>query len=210
MSKVRRSWLVLLPVLGAALGVVVGCSDRPSRLSAPGIPGDAPQQAIELYDGDGDGAIGGVELDKSPPLKSGLKRADGDGNGQLTADEIASRIAAWKNSGLALSRLAVTVQKGGQKVEGAEVKLVPEPFLGEGVKAASGTTDSDGVAHLRISDDPDESGVHLGYYRIEVSKKGSGGKEILPASNNTSTQHGVEVAPDDPNMGGFTVKLLDK
>src|SRR5690606_11880119 len=99
----------------------------------------------------------------------------------------------WKRSGLALTRLAVTVQKGGQGLEGAEVKLIPEEFLGPGVKPASGTTDSAGVAHLRISNDPDEAGVHLGFYRIEVSKKSTSGQETLAASNNTATQHGVEI-----------------
>ncbi len=195
--------------LVCGLVVLAGCSGRQSRLSAPGVAKDAPKAAIAQYDTDGDGAIGGDELDKVPALKASLKRADQDGDGKISEQEIAARVAAWKKSGLALSRLAITVQRGGQGVADAQVKLIPESFLGPNVKPASGITDSSGVAHMRISDDPDESGVHLGYYRIEITKQ-SGGKETIAASNNTATQHGVEIAPDDANMGGFTVKLLEK
>lgn len=187
--------------------LVAGCSGRPSKLAAPGVAKDAPQKAIAQYDTDGDGTISGDELDKAPALKASLKRGDADGDGKLTADEIAKRIEVWKNSGLALTRLAITIERGGQGVPDAEVKLIPEEFLGPNVKPASGTTDSAGVAHMKISDDPDESGVHLGYYRIEITS--TSGKAI-PASNNTATQHGVEISPDDANMGGFKVKLLDK
>src|SRR5690606_15510952 len=103
---------------------------------------------------------------------------------------------------------SVAVMQSGKPVANAEVTFVPESFLGPGIKQAQATTDSDGGAHMKISDDPDESGVHLGYYRVEVSKKQPRGKETLPASNNSKTKHGVEVAPDDPSMGGFTLKLL--
>lgn len=191
-----------------ALPVSIGCGGGQSRLAAPGVAGDASEAAIAEYDSNGDGVIGGNELDQCPALQSSLRRADLDGDGKVSADEIDKRIAVWKNSGLALTRLAVTVKQGGQPVSDAEVTFVPESFLGPSIKQAQGVTDSDGVAHMRISSDPDEAGVHLGYYRVQVSKKLPNGKETLSASNNAQTKHGVEIAPDDPRMSGVTLNLL--
>ncbi len=195
-------------LLSAVLLMSAGCGGGQSRLAAPGVAGDASEAAIAKYDNDGDGAIGGNELDLCPALKSSLKRADQDGDGKISAAEIDERIAVWKKSGLALTRLAVTVKQNGQPVTDAEVTFVPEDFLGTGIKQAQGTTDADGVAHMRISDDPDEAGVHLGYYRVEVSKIQPSGKESLPARNNAKTEHGVEVAPDDPSLSGITLNVL--
>jgi hypothetical protein len=67
--------------------------------------------------------------------------------------------------------------------------------------------DTDGVAHIRISQSPDEAGVHLGYYRVVVSKKDAEGKETLPSSNNTETEIGIEVTPDDPSSSRMTIQL---
>src|SRR5690606_17902301 len=106
-------------VLLCGLATVIGCGGGQSRLAAPGVAGDAPQAAITQYDTNSDGAIGGEELDKVPALKVSLKRADQDGDGKLTAEEIAARVAAWKKSGLALTRLAITVKMNGQPVTGA-------------------------------------------------------------------------------------------
>lgn len=204
----RDSLSSIAVILGATL--LVGCSGAQSRLAAPGVAADAGEEAISQFDNNGDGALGGEELQQVPSIKSSLNRTDQNGDGKITADEIDARVAVWKNSGLALTRLAVTVLKNGSPVSNADVTLVPAEFLGPAIKAAKGTTDSEGVAHMRISKDPDESGVHLGYYRVEVSKKDAAGSETLPESNNTATQHGVEVTPDDPRVNRLTVNLLNE
>ncbi|TWT78323.1 EF hand [Posidoniimonas polymericola] len=192
-----------------SLAVALGCSGAQSRLSQPGVKRDAAKSAVDKYDTDGDGSLGAAEIAASPALQASLKRTDKDGDGRITPEELDARFAVWRNSGVALTRLAITVRQSGRPVAGASVKLVPEEFQGQAIKSASGTTDSEGVAHMKISDHPDEAGVHLGFYRIEVSKTDQAGQETLPASNNTDTKLGVEISPDDPSSSRLNLQLLD-
>jgi hypothetical protein len=190
-----------------ALLALVGCGGRPGRLGQPEFPADAGEQAVAKYDANGDGGIGGGELEKVPALKATLKRVDANSDGQASAEEINARIAAWKKSQVALTRVAATVRMGGRPLPDATVKLVPESFLGDAVKPAQGITDASGSAHLQISPDPDESGVHLGYYRVEVTKAGADGKEQVPARYNAATELGAEITRDDPNSDRLTLDL---
>ena len=206
MHRHRRPWCSLCLVLCCS----IGCSGRKSRLAQPGIEAGAAEAAIAEYDTNGDGAIGGDELNKVPALKASLKRADKNGDGKISADEIDERLAVWKNSQLALTRVVAVVRQGGRPLPDAEVTLVPEKFLGPDVKAAKGTTDATGSVHLKISTDPDEAGVHLGYYRVEVSKKKADGSEAIPARFNSETEFGLEVAPDDPNLDRVVLDMSSR
>lgn len=194
-------------LVSIAIPLTFGCSSGPPALRAPEIPRDAGKNAVAKYDSDGDGAIGGAELDKVPALKATLSRADANGDGKVSAEEIDARIAAWKRSQVALSRVVATVNQNGRAVSGATVTLVPEEFLGDAVKAASGTTDSTGSVHLKISDNPDEDGVHLGYYRVEVSRTTPDGKETIPARYNSETQIGKEVTRDDASSDTLLIDI---
>ena len=79
------------------------------------------------------------------------------------------------------------------------------------MKAAEGTTRNDGTTHILISpSNPDEAGVHLGFYRVEISKKGADGKELIPARYNTESELGIEVARDDPPAGNLVADLKSK
>lgn len=200
----------VFPIASLAILACVGCSNAPSRLDPPGIPEDAGQAAVTKYDANGDGLIGGDELAKVPALKATLKRVDANGDGLVSAEEINERIAAWQKSRVALTRVAATVRRDGQPLSGAVVTLVPESFLGDAVKAAKGTTDGSGNVHLEISSDPDERGVHLGYYRVEVTLAGADGKEQIPARFNTETEQGTEITRDDPTSDHLVVNLTGK
>lgn len=189
----------------AVLIVAGGCSGRPGRLLPPGIPAEAGQEAVTKYDANGNGAIDGDELSKVPALKATLKRVDKNGDGEVSAEEITERIAAWQKSKLAITRSIVTLRRDGRPLANATVTIVPESFLGPSVKAANGTTDATGSASLQISSNPDERGVHLGYYRVEVTKPGSDGKEQLPARFNSETELGTEIIGDAADM--FTLDL---
>ncbi len=94
-------------------------------------------------------------------------------------------------------------------LSGATVTLVPEKFMGETVKTATGTTDSTGLGHLSMSEQ--EPGTNVGYFRIEVSKK-QGGQEIVPAKYNSQTQLGGFIAPGSPliDEGSLVLKLSGK
>ncbi len=66
------------------------------------------------------------------------------------------------------------------------------------------------MTHLAISSSPDEAGVHLGFFRIQVSKKKADGTETIAARYNTETELGVEITPEDPNSDRLTVDLTSR
>ena len=51
---------------------------------------------------------------------------------------------------MGISTLEVDVSLGNRPLPGAEVRLVPESYLGSGPKIASGTTDTDGFAKISV------------------------------------------------------------
>ncbi len=194
--------------LCAVLIAASGCSGRPGRLPPPGIPAEAGQEAVTKYDANGNGAIDGDELSKVPALKATLARVDKNGDGQVSAEEVDERIAAWQKSKLAITRSIVTVRRNGRPLAGATITIVPESFLGPSVKSATGITDATGSASLQISSNPDERGVHLGFYRVKVTKPDAGGKEQIPARFNSETTLGAEIIGDAVDM--FTLDISGK
>lgn len=193
--------------MAIALSASVGCSGKPGRLAFPDIPSNAGENAVSEYDANGNDAIDGEELDEVPALKATLQRVDKNGDGKVAAEEIQQRIESWEASKTALMRFVVTVQRNGQPLEGATVTFIPESFLGNSLKTAKGVTRGSGSAAVEISRDPDESGIQLGYYRIEVTKPDASGKESIPARFNTETELGAEICRDDPNADMLTLKL---
>ena len=117
---------------------------------------------------------------------------------KITAEEIDARIREWKarGTGRVIVVCRVVRRDGGSKepIDGAEVKFVPEDFLGPGLTTGSGTTDGGGTARIsqpsRGAGDP-ARGISPGFYRVEITK----GDEI-PAKYNTATVLGQEVAAD--------------
>jgi hypothetical protein len=194
----------------AVLLTSMGCSGKPGRLDPPDIPADAGEQAVAKYDADGSGSIDGAELTKVPALKATLGRVDKNNDGRVTAEEINQRIDSWRHSKTALMRFVVNIRRDGSPLEGATVTLVPESFLGTALKTAKGTTRGNGSANVEISRNPDESGVQLGYYRIEVTKPDQSGKELLPARFNTDTELGAEICRDDASADNLTLHLNGK
>ncbi|MCC7086984.1 MAG: hypothetical protein IT427_18445 [Pirellulales bacterium] len=160
------------------------------------IDGNAGHQAIQEFDANSDGSLDGAELGKAPGLKAALARVDSNHDGKLTVEEIDARIDQWRALQVALMPVTFTITLDQQRLAGAEVRLVPEKFLGAGIKAAAGTTSNSGAAGLWISDHPDERGVGPGFYRVEITKK-EGGKETIPAKFNAQTELGVEMAGDN-------------
>jgi hypothetical protein len=178
-------------VLG--LAAVVGCSRGPSRLNAPSIDASsAGSKAVEMYGKDG--KISGADLEKCPALKSALARIDTTGDGTITAAKITARIKVWQESKLARMSLTCSVMRNGSPLVGADVKFVPEKFLGEAIPTATGKTDQSGVAMMSVptTDRSDPPGVAPGFYRIEVTKAG----ENIPAKYNTASTLGEEIFSD--------------
>lgn len=185
-----------------------GCRQGAPALVPPHVARGASSAAIEKYDTDHDGAIGAAELAGVPALKKTLKRLDANGDGKITADEIDTRIAAWQKSGIALTRTQAAVRLNGQPLGDAQVTLIPESFLGDNIKPASGHTDASGLTFLSVPNPkPGEAGVHLGYYRIEVSKKNAAGTETIPAKYNSATELGAEITTEDATAEHVNIDL---
>jgi hypothetical protein len=161
---------------------------------APKINPHAGADAIAMFDRNGDGKLSGEELERCPGLKAGLTRLDPAKTGAVTAEMIDGRVAAWRASLLGRMPLRCSVSHNGQPLQGAEVKFVPEKFLGTEIKTASGVTDANGVA--MISAPPcqpkDPPGVPPGFYRVEITRSGV----AIPEKYNKDTILGAEVAID--------------
>ena len=169
--------------LFALATLLAGCwFGGPSRVHPPGIDADAAgPAAIQEYDTNGDQAIAGDELAKAGSIRQAFMKIDGAVEGsspdqKITADEITARINKWKESRVGRMATQCTVRWRGQPLAGAEVRFVPEKFLGEDIQAAVGTTDQNGTAVLSIPD-VKPPGVAPGLYKVEISKKGPGGQE---------------------------------
>jgi hypothetical protein len=187
--------------------LLAGCSGAPARAVPPEIPSDAGQAAIARFDKNGDQVIDGAELDQVPSIKSAIRRFDRNQDNKVAADEIDARIQKWRNTKIGLMQVSVKVFIDGQPLSDAQVRIVPEEFLGTAVQPASALTDNTGRAGLSISDNSNGAGVQLGLYRIEISKK-SGDKEIIPEKYNKHTQLGCEIAMDNSlGDGDWVLKL---
>ncbi len=182
--------VLLFPTLTA--GDIPTEEKRPRRLYPPSIDGfSSGFRAIEQFDANKDGKLSGAELDKCPGLKAAIDNVDADGNGEITAKEITERIHAWQKSKLSRMSMSCRVRHNGEPLEGAEVKFVPEKFLGENQKTATGKTDQNGMAMICLPDTL-PPGIAPGFYRVEVTKAG----EKIPAKYNTKTIFGQEIALD--------------
>ncbi len=193
-----------------ALAVLSGCGGSVNRIEAPVVnPADAGAQAMTDYDTNHDGVIAGAELDAVPSLKQALPKIEG---GRVTADSIADRIKGWGPT--ALMQVQARVTMDGKPLADAEVKFIPEKFVGPNVAPAQGKTDATGVAVISgpgiEKNGFKYTGVNSGFYRIEVTKL-EGGKQIVPERYNTKSTLGTEVAMgNDVLLTGVRLELKSK
>ena len=108
------------------------------------------REAVSRYDTNGDGKLDAKELEASPALRYLLltiKDHDAGHADSLTAEDIAARVAAWKQStGLFSARSKITLD--GKALAGAVVTWEPEPYLGPSYHPLSGTTNDHGYAYV--------------------------------------------------------------
>jgi hypothetical protein len=183
-----------------SLILVGGCSKSPKNFASMVDPAAAGKAAIEQYDTDYNSRIEGKELEAAGSLKSNLEKIDLNGDKAITADEIADRVSYWQSSKQLWSRTPIRcmVFHNKELLADAEVKLVPEKFLGDKLKAAKGKTSFNGVAilHAENHDSGDPLGVGPGFYKVEITKAG----EAIPAKYNTNTILGIDTSMDNPAM----------
>lgn len=183
---------------GALALLAAGCSSSSGKAGLQILPKDAASQALAEYDTNKDGVLDAKELEACPGLLTALKRVDKNGDGRLTADEIADRIAFFQQQDTQPD-VTVEVILDGRPLPGATVTLVPEKFMGPAAKSASAVTNESGIGHLK-TDGTNYVQVPCGYYRVQVSKDAQG-REVVPAKYNSQTTLGYEVSPDAQGRG---------
>jgi hypothetical protein len=201
---IRRIPAMLGAVFAASVPILfAGCSSRPAAVRQPAISASrAGSQAMEMYDKNGDGVISGEEMDHAPALTEALPRLDTNGDKRVSADEIAARVDAWKAMQIGMTSIRCHVTLDGEPLVGATVTFEPEPFLGDEIKTAIGATNPFGDVAPTIPKEqrPDPKlpgGIHLGLYKVRISKMVNG-KETIPTRYNAQTTLGQEVSDDDP------------
>lgn len=201
----RNEWLPCCVVLA----FFAGCSSR-----APEKPKLTPEesgaQAIKEYDSDANGSISKVEAEAAPGLLAAFDKVDADGNGELTAEEIATRIVYYQTATSWVINGTCKVTYRRQPLPGAKVVFEPESFLGPSFHPCSGVTNERGEAFI-TRDAPDSvPGIYLGFYRVRITKEKKNGSELLPAKYNEETTLGFEAnndVPDDTMYGHVPFNL---
>ena len=199
----RRMPAPCLGLLGALILLAAGCSG--GATAVPQIsPRETADQALAEYDANKDGALDAKELEACPALRGAVKRVDKNGDGLLTADELADRLTIFQQQGM-LSDVTVEVTLDNRPLAGATVTLVPEKFMGTSYKPATATTDETGTGYFET--EGAGPSVALGYYRVQVSKNAQG-REVVPAKYSAQSVLGQEIAPDVEGRGSTnTVRL---
>jgi hypothetical protein len=186
------------------LGVVTlamttaGCS-RHSQLSKLSINvSQAADSALAQYDTNHDGALAGDELTACPSIKSALASFDKNHDSRVDGEELRARFQSWLDSPTRLLMVPCVVTLDGARLSNAQVKLIPEKFLGDSLYSGEGVTNEDGFTGISISQadakalgQAKASGVRLGLYRVEITHP----TVKIPAKYNTNTTLGIEISP---------------
>ena len=191
-----------------AIGLMImfwlaGCDRKPERAEVPELdPAAIASGAMSAYDTNGDGSVAGEELAAAGSITDHpelpVKLIDKNGDGQISKDEIQSRVQQWIDSKVGIMSFHCTVHLDGKPLEGAMVKYVPESFMGGAVEEATGTTDTTGSAVMAIDQAklPGHlKGIHgmrSGFYKVEITHP----SPTIPPKYNTETTLGMEVASD--------------
>lgn len=195
-----RKWWCWLPAVGLLL---IGCSSAPRPIVMPSLnPDTAANEALAEYDANRDGFLDSDELARCPALAKNIRIWDTDRDGRLSHAEIKGRLSSYVKSKTAILNQELAVWLDETPLVGASVTLVPEKFMGAGIKPASGVTDGAGRTQLQVAGQP-VPGAHLGLYRVQVSRKRAEEQEELSPYYNTQTVLGLEVAPDLRGDQGF-------
>lgn len=200
--------------LGLVVLSLVGCSSRPGRIATPNVdPEDAAQAAIELYDRDADGILNGEELKASPPLLDALSVYDTDRDSSLSQAELVAGMQSWASRGIGATALPFTVKLDGRPLQGAQVKLIPAPFLGETIVSAGGVADELGTGSLEVPAENRPSNfpknlpvIQPGLYLVEITHP----TVPIPEVYNSATTLGLEAGIAGQNPSGVVWELSSK
>src|SRR5262249_44156286 len=142
MRSRMSKWLLICT---ACVVATVGCSSGPERVKAPRINSTkAAQQALELYDTNHDGKLSREELAKCPGVLISIDRYDTNHDKMIDEGEFRTHLAQLLKSGTGATELGCNVVFKGKPLTGAKVVFEPEPYLGNEIQTAEGTTNNYG------------------------------------------------------------------
>ncbi|BBO33708.1 hypothetical protein [Lacipirellula parvula] len=205
LEKIRSGkWLGLF-------ALCVGCHSGPAKISFPTVDASAAAAgAMQAADKNGDAGISKEEAVAVPSLVAEFGKYDANGDGKIDAAEIESRIATWSARGPKVVPINFDVTLDGRALEGAEVVLEPEAFMGDvlpkGVSqvGASGACGPTVPKEMLSKDIP--FGMFCGLYRVKITHP----SKKVPAKYNEQTELGIEVAPDYDFFNRKTIALHSK
>jgi len=197
----------LMALLAVTMLSQSGCLNEPKRIVPPSVDANAAgQEAMKLFDANNDGKISGAEFDKVPSLLQALPIIKSTKEKGITAADITARIKAWQQTKIGrIGGVFAMVTRNGKPLVGAEVKFVPEKFMGGNMPECKGAnpTGQDGSVEISEPVNPgDPKGVPPGYYRVEITMPDGS----IPAKYNTQSIFGEEVCPD-VRRGGYNYDI---
>jgi len=196
-------------LIASLFTLAIGCSSGPKPVRPPKVnAGEAAKAAMQDFDANSDGSLDEQELAASPGLLDGLSTYDKNNDGAIDAAEIKQRLQSLYGDGVGILTLGCRVIARGGPVPDCTVKLIPESFLGDAVKPASGKTRDSGTAMLRI--DPADlppglenvRGVQSGVYRVELEHPSSTISKLIEKSG----PFGFDVSTAD-QVTGLKIEL---
>jgi hypothetical protein len=203
-------------VMSVVLTIVAGCSSRPSGIALIDVdPGKAANAAIEVYDANDDGKLSDDELQSIPGMLKWKQLYDIDSDGFVSESEIERRIQKWLTDKMGFTSLSARVTLDGRQLPHVHILLMPEAYLDDAVKPASGTTNDHGYASLSVApaDMPEAikmrgaavSGVYPGIYRISLSHpvitlpdRDASGKPLGTEVSRDTTSTAIDIALASP------------
>ena len=163
----RRRYIFLLLFLLSA-----GClSNTPARIQAPKWDPDSAADNAMGLDTDGDGLLSSKELKTGAPgLLAALGECDVDKDKKLSREEVLARIQLYQETRTGLLECRCKVTYKGRPLANAEVRFVPESFLGDSITGGYGETRPDGTVTMGLEDSVEpfvkarhvSSGNHIG------------------------------------------------
>jgi hypothetical protein len=180
------------PIVIAAFVLASGCSNGPSRIRPPDVDAaSAADLAFQQLDKNQDAELNEEELKSSPGLAAAKTAYDADQNGTLANSEVVAGIRRWSEGQSGAVAVPYSVQLDGRALPDAQVKAIPEPFLGDAVKPAAGAEGYLAVApEDRPPNAPNLPLMLPGLYRIEITHPSI----AIPAKYNSQTVLGLEVS----------------
>jgi hypothetical protein len=200
--------------IAVMVGCTAGCGDRPAQTATAGVNAEeAAKAALGLLDRDVDGTLSEEELKASPPLVDALPAYDTNKDGSLAQAELISGIERWTERGVGATVLPFSVKLDGRPLKGAQVRIVPAPFLGDAIKPATGVSDQSGSGSLDIAPENRPTNfptsvpvVQSGLYLVEITHP----TISIPEAYNKASTLGLEAAVAGQNPGGVVWELSSK